>query len=345
MDKLLSIIIPTYNMERYLRKCLDSLIVETSLMSQLEVLVINDGSKDSSSTIAHEYEAKYPQTFRVVDKANGHYGSCVNKGLELATGKYVKVLDADDSFDNAAFSIFLQKIADIDVDLILTEYLTVDEKGKEIGRSSLCPFGLEEGKSFDFHLILKNNPNFGYAMHCCAYRLQMLKDMCYKQTEGVSYTDIEWISKPATRVTLCYYLPLFLYSYLLGRDGQSMDEKIMLRSISHLMVVCNSLITFYECGDFKDLFKNYLQAPIGMQLNLIYTLVLFEQRTNLKELISFDKTLERYPFAYELSKQIKGFRNFYCVQYWRKHNRKPLPIYFVWIRHLGMLKYKLKRKK
>lgn len=344
MDKLLSIIIPTYNMERYLRKCLDSLIVETSLMSQLEVLVINDGSKDSSSAIAHEYEAKYPQTFRVVDKANGHYGSCVNKGLELATGKYVKVLDADDSFDNKAFSIFLQKIADIDVDLILTEYATVDEKGKLTGQSSLYSFGLEEEKSLDFHLLLKTNPHFGYGMYSCTYSLQLLKDMGYIQTEGISYTDTEWMCMPATRVKSFYYLPIVLYRYLLGRDGQSVSWNARIRAISDFMKVCKSVISFYENENYCTTdYKCYIQSFIQALLHEIYTLSLFEKRTDLKEIIQFDREIEIHSVAYELSKNIKGFRNFYCVQYWRKHNRKPLPIYFVWIRHLGMLKYKLKR--
>lgn len=110
MNKILTIIIPTYNMEKYLRRCLDSLIIDEDGMKQLEVLVINDGSKDSSSQIAHEYQDKYQDTFRVIDKENGNYGSCVNRGLKEATGKYVKVLDADDWFDTANFTSFLDFI-------------------------------------------------------------------------------------------------------------------------------------------------------------------------------------------------------------------------------------------
>ena len=90
-----SVAVITYNMQDYLNRCLDSLVIEPSLMEQLEVLVVNDGSKDSSSAIAHEYEAKFPCTFRVIDKENGNYGSCVNRGLAEAQGKYIKVLDAD----------------------------------------------------------------------------------------------------------------------------------------------------------------------------------------------------------------------------------------------------------
>lgn len=99
-------------MEKYLRRCLDSLIIDEDGMKQLEVLVINDGSKDSSSQIAHEYQDKYPDTFRVIDKENGNYGSCINRGLKEATGKYVKVLDADDWFDTAKcdLAVFFNKM-------------------------------------------------------------------------------------------------------------------------------------------------------------------------------------------------------------------------------------------
>ena len=119
MQKLLTIVIPTYNMQDYLHRCLDSLVLEDEqLMSQLEVLVINDGSKDNSSTIAHDYENKYPATFRVIDKENGNYGSCINKGLEIATGKYVKVLDADDSFDTSNFEDYLRFLNSVEVDIL-----------------------------------------------------------------------------------------------------------------------------------------------------------------------------------------------------------------------------------
>ena len=92
MDKILSIIVPSYNMEAFLDRSLSSLIVGTPLMERLEVLVVNDGSKDRTSEIAHGYESRIPGTFRVIDKANGHYGSCVNAALAVAEGTYVKVL-------------------------------------------------------------------------------------------------------------------------------------------------------------------------------------------------------------------------------------------------------------
>ena len=125
MEKILTIVIPTYNMQDYLRRCLDSLIVSEEQMNKLEVLVINDGSKDNSSAIAHEYQDKYPDTFRVIDKGNGNYGSCINRGLKEATGKYIKVLDADDHFENKSLEEVLNMMLRIDVDLFLTDFCII----------------------------------------------------------------------------------------------------------------------------------------------------------------------------------------------------------------------------
>ena len=115
-------------MEKYLHKCLDSLIIDDEGMKQLEVLVINDGSKDSSSQIAHEYQDKYPDTYRVIDKENGNYGSCINRGLKEATGKYVKVLDADDYFETSNFQNYLSILGTLDVDLVITDFEYVNEQ-------------------------------------------------------------------------------------------------------------------------------------------------------------------------------------------------------------------------
>ena len=122
MEKILTIVIPTYNMQDYLRRCLDSLIVPEEQMQLLEVLVVNDGSKDNSSAIAHEYQDKYPDTFRVIDKENGNYGSCVNRGLKEASGKYIKILDADDWFDKTILARYVEFLKTLNVDLVLTDY-------------------------------------------------------------------------------------------------------------------------------------------------------------------------------------------------------------------------------
>ena len=109
--KILSIIVPSYDMEAYLPKCLGSLVVDDrELLQKLDVIVVNDGSKDRTSEIAHEFEANYRGVFRVIDKDNGHYGSCINAGLAVAAGTFVKVLDADDYYLTDNFKEYLSLV-------------------------------------------------------------------------------------------------------------------------------------------------------------------------------------------------------------------------------------------
>ena len=95
-SKLLSIIIPTYNMAELLPRCLDSLVTAQGADATLEAVVVNDGSKDNSLAVAQDYQKRYPNIITVIDKPNGNYGSTINAALPVAKGKYVKVLDSDD---------------------------------------------------------------------------------------------------------------------------------------------------------------------------------------------------------------------------------------------------------
>ena len=131
MEKSLSIVIAVYNVEQYIRKCLDSLIVSRDRMQKVEVLVVNDGTPDNSALIAKEYEYNYPETFRVIDKENGGPGSAWNVGVKEAHGKYLRFLDGDDWL--VKFAEFLDKIEKTSADLIFTDwydYYIQDEKGK-----------------------------------------------------------------------------------------------------------------------------------------------------------------------------------------------------------------------
>ena len=232
-DKILTIIIPSYNMEKYLPKCLGSLIVAPELMEKLEVLVVNDGSKDRTSEIALEFEAKYPQTFKVIDKQNGHYGSCINAGLAVAHGTYIKVLDADDSFDTAAFTeymTFLVKTVEGEwacaPDMIWNDFVWEDEKGVgfKTMRRNLPPrmhFDVED-EAVDLH---------GLYMHQVAYKTENLRAIGYRQDEGICYTDNEWCHVPVSTASTVVCCDVSLYRYLVGREGQSVDVAVMKKNL------------------------------------------------------------------------------------------------------------------
>lgn len=132
-DKLLTISIAAYNVAPYLSKTLSSLIIDKNL-DRLEVLIINDGSKDETSDIAEEFVKKYPQTFVLINKKNGGHGSTINAGIENATGKYFKVLDGDDWLDPQGLEKLLYKLDKTNADLVLTDRVNVYETRKEYVR-------------------------------------------------------------------------------------------------------------------------------------------------------------------------------------------------------------------
>lgn len=225
MEKLLSIIVPSYNMEKYLSKCLGSLIVEDSeLLQSLDVIVVNDGSKDGTSEIAHEFERKYPGVFRVIDKQNGHYGSCVNVGLKVVRGKYVKILDADDTFSNSALASFLSCLKTISnqgraVDAVWTDFTIVGNSG-EIIEIRKYPWGLCD--DITLHDVCSLSSDL-VMMHGITYNSGIFGGLDYHQTEGIAYTDGEWLFAPMSKVKKIMYFPVNLYQYLVGREGQSVS--------------------------------------------------------------------------------------------------------------------------
>lgn len=232
MEKILTIVIPTYNMQDYLRRCLDSLIVPEEQMQRLEVLVVNDGSKDNSSAIAHEYQNKYPDTFRVIDKENGNYGSCVNRGMKEATGLYFRILDADDWVDTEGLITFINRIcSDTFPDVFVTNYTVVD------CIHSLCKTSKLKGLSYDKLYLLDDTDlslcNDIVLMHTLTYKTSILKDNCISLQEGISYTDTEYVYFPLKFAKSIMFLDIILYQYFLGREGQSVSSAVSSKSIGN----------------------------------------------------------------------------------------------------------------
>lgn len=321
MQKLLTIVVPTYNMQDCLNRCLDSLIIPPELMEQLEVLVVNDGSKDNSSAIAHEYEAYYPNTFRVIDKENGNYGSCINRGLAEAKGKYIKVLDADDWFDMREFGKLMARLSSVEVDMVLTPFRSVDVTGKEICVNAQ---DLPAGEILDFNTLDKSLL-YRYSMHMVTYRTSLLKDIGYKQTEGISYTDTEWTHCPQYAVNRFVYYPFVVYHYFVGREGQTMDPAVLSRNIWKYETIIHSLV---DNRKRYDVDRCALAEELNMQqivflASNIYRrfLVLVKpSSSDMAHLKEFDGYLrETCPVAYNVTAKLPLKRSFpfHYVLFWR----------------------------
>jgi glycosyltransferase involved in cell wall biosynthesis len=323
--KLLSIIVPSYNMEAYLPKCLGSLIIDNKeLLQKLDIIVVNDGSKDRTSEIAHEFEAKYPGVFRVIDKANGHYGSCVNAGLTVAEGTYVKVLDADDYVVTEAFNTFVLKLQncvlhqkDV-IDLVISNWQIVNGDGNVTKRSN---FNITHDKVFTLEEIGEDFEGF-VGLHAITYRTELLKKMGYRQTEGCAYTDTEWFLIPMIRVEKVFFIEDVVACYLLGREGQSMQKEVFLKDFPVLVQLTRKIVKRFDdlCNSSKPTSIRYFKSRFGLHLHYVYTIGIFNRYSNIiqvldEDLLNFSK--EMYNKLGESVYHSRMF-NFRHIKEWRR---------------------------
>lgn len=324
--KILSVIVPSYNMEKYLPKCLGSVVVAPALMEKLEVLVVNDGSKDRTSEIAHGFEAQYPGTFRVIDKANGNYGSCINRGLAEATGFYVKVLDADDFVDTAAFSDYLEALVeeaakgDGAADLVVTDYVVVDEAGKVTERPN---FGLKESAA-SFGGRRRGDPRF--TVHAVTYRTENVRRIGYRQTEGISYTDTEWVIEPMVTVRRLKYLPRVVTHYLLGRAGQTMETKTFASHFGQFVDIVRGLVARISerMSQLEPEAREYFREQVLVTISHVYaccTVESYRKRITV-DLAVFDDFLAGYPELYRESEDLFIPSNKFPLRHVREWRRR-----------------------
>lgn len=317
MDKILTIIIPTYNMENYLSYCLDSLLVKEN-MELVEVLVINDGSKDASSKIAHAYAGKYPQIFRVIDKENGNYGSCINRGLKEAQGKYVKILDADDSFDTDNFECFVAFLEGTDADLAVSDFSIVDEN-RNIKRVVCHEF---PSGCIPLDKICTTR-NFSHIqMHALTYRRDVLLKLSYKQTEGISYTDQEWVFTPMLGVKSICYFDKCVYRYLVGREGQTINPTVKAKRMPDVCQCVYAMSKAYEQyrNNISEQLRMYFYGRLDYMIKEVYVFYfLHYSNQNKKSLLRFDSTLKGIcPEVYDWV--ANGNYRFNYIRFWRSHH-------------------------
>lgn len=305
--KLLSIVIPTYNMEALLPRCLDSLVIPVAT-DKLEVLIVNDGSRDNSLAIAQKYEEKYPNIFRVIDKENGNYGSTINKGIELATGKYFRILDSDDFYNNDELISFVDKLGSCNTDLVLTDYFI--DRDNHAAKMKMS--GIEEGQNIDLNTVeIAKIDN--YAMHGLTVKTSILRDNNISLLTGISYTDTEFCYYPLKySKTICYYA-LAVYRYQVGRDGQTVNLASQIKCLSHMRKIIVRMFDDLDDAGFESSYKNrcYMASRI---LNVYFSTAL-----------CYDKSNQELPHLSKINEKVGG--NKYIDAYLRKNTMFGVPFY------------------
>lgn len=320
--KLLSIIIPSYNMEGYLDDCCRSLLISRDLLDTLEVLIINDGSTDRTSEIGHKFESEYPGVFTVIDKRNGNYGSCINVGLSVAKGAFVRILDADDTYDTKNFEAFVRCIKEFEfstIDLIFSGCDLVDETG---GIVEHCRIPLLPAKVCPLSEVFEDVARVMQALR--TYRTCRLREIRFHQLEGISYTDAEFAFLPQLNVRDVTSVDYTVYKYLWGRNGQTMEHHRIARNFwMRAEVVLDMILQFEEIAKKRGTDQHSVfRKELGYMVAAIYRGGIFGvsgQKATV-DLTAFDEKLKRLSRAiYDdcLTCQYSNKIPFCYVKHWR----------------------------
>ncbi len=249
--KYITFAIPSYNSENYMRHAISSLLV---CKEDIEILVIDDGSKDNTLKIAKEYEKKYPGIVKAIHKENGGHGSGVNKGLELAQGLYYKVVDSDDWVDEESLKKVIATIKQLkkekkDVDMMVVNYVYEREDGqKEINYHKTLP----ANRIFTWDEVGHFKKDAYLLMHSVIYKTELLKKINLKLPEHTFYVDNIFVYYPLPFVKTMYYLDVPFYRYFIGREDQSVNEKVMIGRIDQQIFVTKTMIDFFDPYDYWE---------------------------------------------------------------------------------------------
>ena len=302
MKKTLTVVIPSYNVERYLHQTLDSFIAE-EVLDEVEVIVVDDGSKDRTAEIGKEYVEKYPESFQVISKPNGGHGSTINKGIEVARGRYFKVVDGDDWVDTAEFVKLVQALSKCEADYVLTDYDQVDDQTKE--KSKISFSFLAEKQIWKFEEI---SGKLEIPMHALVIKTSILKENAIYIDENSFYVDVEYTLFPVPYVNSVAYFPFCVYQYRVAQVAQSVSMAGFQKHIQNHIDVTLHLCAFLQEYEKKtnnkqkrDYIANRVASMVGDQAGIFTSFSPFDRAIRQK-FIEFDKEVKmRSELIYELS--------------------------------------------
>ena len=321
MNKILSIIVPSYNVEKYLEQNLNSMCLSAAI-NDLEIIIVNDGSRDHTIDIAYKFKSNFSNSVVVIDKENGGHGSTINAGVAVATGKYFKVIDGDDWVDTNELTKLIHKLKNTDVDLVLSPFKKVYE---DIHKEEIISLEMSfNSQNSSFSNSIADIDDF-YCLHSSTFKTELYRKRNLFIREHCFYVDMELILYPIDYIRTYEYINYCVYQYRLGRTGQSVSMNSKIKNKEMHLKVIEDLIDncFLKNAQRRDpLIKNYIEKKISKLANIQYSIYLslpskIENYKTLKKfreridkvipvgsLQGISKVMHYFPFAYWLL----GFR-------------------------------------
>lgn len=328
MRPLFTFVIPAYNGSPFIDESIHSLINDRILESNIhlyyEIIIINDGSTDDTVVKAKHHAKTWNKRtrknfIRVIDKKNGQYGSVVNRGIKEAKGFYFKVLDVDDTFNQTSLIQVIKIVAGLakKPDVILTDHTfeKVASNFREVQslRKYFTPYKLMEMQEAKW-------PKDLITMHSVIYRLDLLREIEYKQIEGVYYSDSQYSLIPLEYANTMYYIELPLYRYYIGRGEQSINLKVMVRNRLHQLKVLEKIWTDinFDINKSKQMSK-YMKTVMKQMVQWQIMLVAFDDSVDKKAKYLMDLLNELKGLQPKEYRSITNSTLFWLLRFTRGH--------------------------
>ena len=300
--KLLTVTIPCYNSEDYMEKCIDSLLTGGE---EVELIIVDDGSKDKTAEIADRYAEKYPSIVKVIHKENGGHGSAVNAGMENATGLFFKVVDSDDWVKESEYRKILQLLKEMAggekvLDMLISNFV-YEKQGEKKKKVMRYGHALPKNEIFTWKQVRHFHKGQYILMHSVIFRTKLLQECGLKLPENTFYVDNLFVFEPLINVRNMYYLDVNFYRYYIGREGQSVNESIMISRIDQQIKV-NKMMVDYMVENKQRLkgsrkMRNYMTKYLEIITTVSSILLIWggteEQLEKKKELWNYIKQKDK----------------------------------------------------
>ena len=311
--KLLTLVVPSYNVESFLRRCVERMIPAGP---EVEVLIVDDGSTDGTPALADALAGEHPDIVRVIHQENGGHGEGLNQGIRQAEGIYLKSVDADDRIDTDSLIALVDLLRvhaspDTWADLVINDYV-YDHPDRENVLAVRYNHVFHAGRVDTWDSCRKFPPWKQFMIHSMCYRVALLREHHYELPKHTFYEDNLYIYQPLPWVKTVLYLPRPLYGYTVGQANQSVSEKNLIARMDQNTRMITQMICTWTWAQMEELPKRLRQYMISFLAGQILNVTVLHENANTdeshamneqmwKEIQEFDPDLythlRRYPSA------------------------------------------------
>lgn len=243
MQPIVTFAIPCYNVEHCVEHCITS-IMHPDILDSVEILCINDGSTDNTSTLLHKYKDQHPDVIRVIDKENGGWGTAINLAIREAKGKYFKEIDADDWVETTNLPVYIKLLEETDCDYVATDYAEYWQNEHVLHPHTYLT--QIYNRVLDMSTFWKDYPDaWGFPIHAITYRTGFIQNIDLTVGERF-YGDIEYIIRTLPFIHNLIVLPVIVTIYFRGSNTQSTSTAGYKKHYRDFVALSQRLIDFYS---------------------------------------------------------------------------------------------------